>query len=131
MRRNLFSSLDLYAKWSIIHFLPVVCQLLTFQTFSQKPNGTNFGTFVCTNAIWMVRSIFFHLKIQHGCMLGPIFSSPCQRQSEFLPSSLVIRRLSSVNFSHFNLLLSQRKWNLVGGIYGRSSLKIAHFVPIH
>ena len=33
-----------------------------------------------------------------------IFSSPCQRQCELLPS-LGIRRLSSVNFSHFNLLL--------------------------
>jgi hypothetical protein len=33
-----------------------------------------------------------------------LFSSPCQRQSELL-SSLVIRRLSSVNFSHFNLFL--------------------------
>jgi hypothetical protein len=51
------------------------------------------------------------------------FSSPCQRQYELLPS-LGIRRLSSVNFSHFNLLL----WN---PIYGRSSIKIAHFVPIH
>ena len=27
--------------------------------------------------------------------------------------------------------LSQMKWNLVGSIYGRSSLKIAHFVPIY
>jgi hypothetical protein len=35
-------------------------------------------------------------------------------------------RLLSVKFSHFNLLL----WNLVGSIYGRSSLKIAHFVPM-
>ena len=35
-----------------------------------------------------------------------IFSSPCQRQGELLPS-LGVRRLSSVNFSHFNLLL----WN--------------------
>ena len=33
------------------------------------------------------------------------FSSPCQRQCELLPS-LGVRRLSSVNFSHFNLL-----WN--------------------
>jgi hypothetical protein len=31
-------------------------------------------------------------------------SSPCQRQCELLPS-LGVRRLSSVNFSHFNLLL--------------------------
>jgi hypothetical protein len=35
-----------------------------------------------------------------------LFSPPCQRQCELLPS-LGIRRLSSVNFSHFNLLL----WN--------------------
>jgi hypothetical protein len=31
-----------------------------------------------------------------------IFSSPCQRQCELLPS-LGVHRLSSVNFSHFNL----------------------------
>ena len=47
-----------------------------------------------------------------------VFSSPCQRQCELLPS-LGIRDLLSVNFSHFNLIL----WN--------PSLKIAHFVPIH
>ena len=45
-------------------------------------------------------------------------------------------RPSSVNFSHSNLILwnpslSQMNWNLVGSIYGRSSIKIAHFVPIH
>jgi hypothetical protein len=39
-------------------------------------------------------------------ILSLIFSSPCQRQGELLPS-LGVRRLSSVNFSHFNLLL----WN--------------------
>jgi hypothetical protein len=33
-----------------------------------------------------------------------LFSSLCQRQCELLPS-LGVRRLSSVNFSHFNLLL--------------------------
>ena len=46
----------------------------------------------------------------------------------------VVCRPSSVNFSHFNLLLwnlSQMNWNLIGNIYGRSSIKIAHFVPIH
>ena len=35
-----------------------------------------------------------------------LISSPCQRQCELLPS-LGVRRLSSFNFSHFNLLL----WN--------------------
>ena len=58
-----------------------------------------------------------------------IFSSPCQRQCELLPS-LGVRRLSSVNFSHFNLLLCQMNWNLVGNIYGRPSINIANFVPI-
>jgi hypothetical protein len=33
-----------------------------------------------------------------------LFSKPCQRQYELLPS-LGVRRLSSVYFSHFNLLL--------------------------
>jgi hypothetical protein len=51
-----------------------------------------------------------------------LFSQPCQRQYELLPS-LGVRRLSSVYFSHFNLLplktLSQMNWNLVGSIYGR------------
>ena len=57
-----------------------------------------------------------------------LFSSPCQKQCELLPS-LDVRRLSSINFSHFNLLLwtwplSQMEWNLVGSIYGRSSIKM-------
>jgi hypothetical protein len=36
-----------------------------------------------------------------------IFSSPCQRQGEFLPS-LGVRRPSSFNFLHFNLLHPNR-----------------------
>jgi hypothetical protein len=60
-----------------------------------------------------------------------LFSSPCQRQCGLLAS--VVCCLSSVNFSHFNLLkpISQMNWNLVGSIYGRSSLKSAHFVMNH
>jgi hypothetical protein len=39
-----------------------------------------------------------------------LFSSPCQRQCELLPS-LGVRRLLSVNFSHFNLFLwNSAKW---------------------
>ena len=50
--------------------------------------------------------LFLILEISsiNPCML--FISSPCQRQCELL-SSLGIRRLSSVMFSHFNLLL----WN--------------------
>ena len=63
-----------------------------------------------------------------------LFSKPCQRQYELLPS-LGVHRLSSVYFSHFNLLhlktLSQMNWNWVGSIYGWSSLKSTHFVMIH
>ena len=47
-----------------------------------------------------------------------IFSSPCQRQSELMPS-LVVRRLSSVNFSHFNILFSkpcQRQYELLSSL---------------
>ena len=40
------------------------------------------------------------------CRSYQVFSSPCQRQCELLPS-LGVHRLSSVNFSHFNLFL----WN--------------------
>ena len=61
------------------------------------------------------------------------FSKPCQRQYDLLPS-LGVRHLSSVYFSHFNLLLktlSQMNGNLVGSINGRSSLKSTHFVMIH
>jgi hypothetical protein len=50
-----------------------------------------------------------------------LFSSPCQRHCELLPSlAFVVCRPSSVNFSHYNLLLkllSQMNWNLVGSIY--------------
>jgi hypothetical protein len=41
----------------------------------------------------------------HRCFLPSfLFSSPCQRQCELLPS-LGVRRLLSINFSYFNLLL--------------------------
>ena len=108
--------------------------------------------------LWSMRAIT-------GSWEPLVISSPCQRQWELLPS-LGVRRLSFVNFSHFNLLLSkncsfcpdpltnmaaignscfwladlkkssplkplrQMNRNLVGSIYGRSSMKIANFVPI-
>jgi hypothetical protein len=51
------------------------------------------------------------------------FSSPCQRQSELLPS-LGIRRPLTFHiliFSSETPHISQMNWNLVGSIYGRSS----------
>ena len=65
---------------------------------------------VSSMVCWRISSIFYG-----------IFSSPGQRQCELLPS-LDVRRLKP---------LSQMNWNLVGSIYGKSSLKIAHFVPIY
>jgi hypothetical protein len=50
---------------------------------------------------------------------------------ELLPS-LGIHRLLTF---HILIISSETprlmNWNLVGSIYGRSSIKIAHFVPIH
>ena len=67
-----------------------------------------------------------------------IFSSLCQRQCELLPS-LGVRRPSSVvcrplSF-HILIFLSEtpQPYDLKLGrsIYGKSSIKVAHFVPIH
>ena len=93
---------------------------------------------ICTKCMLRVSILLLFLQIFDWIMKlfwqCGIFNSPCQRQSELLPS-LGVRRLSSVDFSHFNLLLlnplSHMNWNLVGRIYGRSSIKITHFVPIH
>ena len=78
----------------------------------------------CTSILLVLVYMLYLLLYISG-----LFSSLCQRQCELLPS-LGVHRLSSVNFSHFNLLLWNRsakwKWNLVGSIYGRSSLKFAH-----
>ena len=72
----------------------------------------------------------FYNQVNDTGSWEPLVNKPCQRQYELLPS-LGVRRLSSVYFSHFNLLLSQMNWNSVGSIYGRSSLKSAHFFFIH
>jgi hypothetical protein len=59
-------------------------------------------------------------------------SSPCQRQCELLPSlgarrpSSFVRRLSSINYSHFNFLLMQRSLQVViRQMFVLCSLKIA------
>jgi hypothetical protein len=52
-----------------------------------------------------------------------LVGSPCQRQSDILPS-LGVRRLLTLN------PLGQMNRNFVISIYGRSSITIANFVPI-
>jgi hypothetical protein len=79
-----------------------------------------------------------------------IFSSPCQRQRELFPSLGVsnLYRGPSIDASYqvsvhlaegfqrrrlkYEKLTDDRRQvrNLVGSVYGRSSIKIAHFVPI-
>ena len=55
----------------------------------------------------------------------------CQRQCELL-SSLGARRLLTFHILIFSSESPYEvNWNLVGSIYGRSSIKIVHFVPIH
>ena len=57
-----------------------------------------------TGSTWY--KVLYHYTMYVMGIYCGVFSSPCQRQCELLPS-LGIRRLSSVNFSHFNLLF----WN--------------------
>ena len=47
-------------------------------------------------------------------------------------SKCFFQQISELNYKYMALKpLSQINWNLVGSIYGRSSIKTAHFVPIH
>jgi hypothetical protein len=82
------------------------------------------------------------LKSRYVNTGGDVFSSPSQRQSELLLSLAITWRPSSVVSSvvcrplTFHIIpsplktLCQMNCSLVGNIYERSSIKIAHFVPI-
>ena len=52
--------------------------------------------------IYSIRSATIYIEADLALFRPPFFSSPCQRQSEILPSLDVCRPLT---FSHFNLLL--------------------------
>ena len=116
------------------HFTSIICVYLTCMRYCPHFTSSIYVYLTCMRYCPHFTTI---ICVYLTCMryypyFASIISSPCQRLCELLPS-LGIRRLSSVNFSHFNLLLwnCHMNWNLVGSIYGRSSIKIAHFVPIH
>jgi hypothetical protein len=60
-----------------------------------------------------------------------IFSSPCQRQGELLPSLSVRCPLTFHILILFSETPQPNELKLVGSIYGRSFIKIAYFVLIH
>jgi hypothetical protein len=118
---------DLINKWphicSICHNYNLV--LSSFLIYHQVCNKSNMTGATCRavaaypsrapeftpifSGVCVAWSLVFCVML---CMLlFVLFSSPCQRQCELLPS-LVVRHLSSVNFSHFNLLLwkPSTKW---------------------
>jgi hypothetical protein len=85
----------------ILCWLNVVYTVISNRT-SKKKNPNK----LCNNSVQITINIFINSTGNKNTNNEYIFifSSPCQRQCELLPS-LGVRRLSSVNFSHFNLLL--------------------------
>jgi hypothetical protein len=67
-----------------------------FLEINQSETTIACGGHECNMFILYITSRYSHFNI--------LFSKPCQRQYELLPS-LGVRRLSFVYFSHFNLLL--------------------------
>jgi hypothetical protein len=85
-------------------------QKRAFKKIGQSEPRIAYGGHVC----WWIgtKSAIFREDLHH------IFSPPCQMPCELFPS-LGVRRLLSVNFSHFNLHLwnssvkwSETRWNL-------------------
>ena len=107
------------------HFCECVCFFLFFAEVFFLYFFYIFATITATTAKVNLRR--FHSNIV-------IFSSPCQRQGELL-QSLGVRRLLIFHILIFSSETPQpnepkldRKY--LQGIYGRSSIKIANFVPI-
>jgi hypothetical protein len=77
----------------------ILCQVFMIRSVSSLPFNLDSSYLVHTLIMVSMCHLTFTSLILAHC-------SPCQRQCELLPS-LGIHRLSSVNFSHFKLLL----WN--------------------
>ena len=98
------------------------------------------GTF-CQGAFVLFPNVQYYLKTlliivySNVIITGiyDVFSLSCQWQCEFL-LSLGIRRPLTFHiliFSSETTYCSYMNRNLVGSIYGRSLIQIAHFIPIH
>jgi hypothetical protein len=111
------------------HLVSVVChpftfQILIFSSENPRPNGF----------IWLSsfrgEDFFRNRPIRNkNCMWWPCLLTDRDEMSIF-------HRGHSIDASyqvsvHLVKTLGQMNWNLGGSIYGRSSLKITHFVSIH
>jgi hypothetical protein len=102
-----------------------------FLSHNSWMKNLNFINSCTINTNWNIYTIFIQLKttffeksvikIAH---FVPIRSLTWPPQA-ILVSDWLISKKSSLK------PLGQMNWNLVGSILGRSSIKIAHFVPIH
>ena len=97
------------------HLVSVVCHPFTFHIliFSENPQP---------NELKLVGSIYGRSSLKSAHLLWSITKHGRHRQFFFWLADL--KKSSPLK------PLGQMNWNLVGSIYGMSSMKIAHFVPI-
>ena len=120
-----------FLKWQWIFFLirRICLSFFTDKNFTGLMRNSNCLSFMSAPVILMASMHVAHLHSLLHVVLC-FFAKGKVIFCHHLAS--VFRRLSSVIFSHYNLLLRNRlNRNLVVNIYGRFSIKIAHFVPIH
>jgi hypothetical protein len=119
-----------FLKWQWIFFLirRICLSFFTGKNFTGLMRNSNCLSFMSAPVILMASMHVAHLHSLLHVVLC-FFAKGKVIFCHHLAS--VFRRLSSVNISHYNLLLRNRlNRNLVVSIYGRFSIKIAHFVPI-